>query len=222
MVLCSASCNALPPQAADRECCAWLVDARVPFALVFTKLDKRKKKCPRPEENIAAFRVRLNLGTRSLGICAACLGHRSALCLFLVGPGLTCAGRGTRGQEGLLPAPGCQFLANSDLSHSLQLAFCMLMHCIVCRFKPCAAAKCARRPAEVIVVQVGLLLCLANCSSRSHCWLHTGGCPHLVRIRAESLPGGLCAAAHADHHQRAPQCRPNRVADSHCPPARLE
>ena len=45
-------------QAADLECVAWLVDAQVPFALVFTKLDKRKKKCPRPEQNIAAFQVR--------------------------------------------------------------------------------------------------------------------------------------------------------------------
>ena len=26
-------------------------------ALVFTKLDKRKKKCPRPEQNIASFQV---------------------------------------------------------------------------------------------------------------------------------------------------------------------
>ena len=48
-----------PAQAADLECVDWLVGAQVPFALVFTKLDKRKKKCPRPEENIAAFQVRL-------------------------------------------------------------------------------------------------------------------------------------------------------------------
>ena len=47
----------IPVQAADLECLAWLVDARVPFAIVFTKIDKRKKRCPRPEENMAAFEV---------------------------------------------------------------------------------------------------------------------------------------------------------------------
>ena len=33
--------------------------AQVPFALVFTKTDKRKKKCPGAAENIAAFQKEL-------------------------------------------------------------------------------------------------------------------------------------------------------------------
>ena len=47
----------VPLQPADMECLAWLVDARVPFAVIFTKIDKRKKRCPRPEENMKAFEV---------------------------------------------------------------------------------------------------------------------------------------------------------------------
>lgn len=34
--------------------------AQVPFCLVFTKMDKRKKRCPSPAENIAAFQVRMS------------------------------------------------------------------------------------------------------------------------------------------------------------------
>lgn len=34
------------------------VDMQVPFSLVFTKTDKRKKKCPSPRENMQAFQVR--------------------------------------------------------------------------------------------------------------------------------------------------------------------
>jgi hypothetical protein len=47
--------------------CFWLhceptqncVSVQVPFALVFTKTDKRKKKCPGAAENIAAFQKEL-------------------------------------------------------------------------------------------------------------------------------------------------------------------
>ena len=45
-------------QRADMECAHWLADAQVPFSLVFTKTDKRKKKCPSPSDNIQAFQVR--------------------------------------------------------------------------------------------------------------------------------------------------------------------
>lgn len=41
------------------ECCHCHV-AQVPFCLVFTKMDKRKKRCPSPAENIAAFQVRMS------------------------------------------------------------------------------------------------------------------------------------------------------------------
>ena len=45
-------------QRADLECARWLADAQVPFSLVFTKADKRKKKCPSPSDNMQAFQVR--------------------------------------------------------------------------------------------------------------------------------------------------------------------
>ena len=46
-------------QAADVECASWLADAQVPFSLVFTKTDKRKKGVPGPQQNIEAFQVGL-------------------------------------------------------------------------------------------------------------------------------------------------------------------
>ncbi|CAL8464270.1 g3805 [Coccomyxa elongata] len=49
----------VPVQQADLECASWLADAQVPFSLVFTKTDKRKKKCPSPRENIQAFQAAL-------------------------------------------------------------------------------------------------------------------------------------------------------------------
>lgn len=48
----------IPPRNIDLGCADWLFRHEVPFSLVFTKLDKRKKQCPPPEENIAAFEVR--------------------------------------------------------------------------------------------------------------------------------------------------------------------
>ena len=42
------------------ECASWLADAQVPFSLVFTKADKRKKGVPTPQQNIEAFQVSLN------------------------------------------------------------------------------------------------------------------------------------------------------------------
>ena len=47
-------------QEADVECASWLADAQVPFSLVFTKADKRKKGVPTPQQNIEAFQVSLN------------------------------------------------------------------------------------------------------------------------------------------------------------------
>lgn len=46
----------IPPQPADLDAADWLGNARVPFTIVFTKTDKRKKKTPTAEQNIAAFR----------------------------------------------------------------------------------------------------------------------------------------------------------------------
>ena len=47
----------IPVQAADLECLAWLVDAQVPFAIVFLKDIQAQKRCPRPEEILAAPEV---------------------------------------------------------------------------------------------------------------------------------------------------------------------
>ena len=51
--------SSVPPQASDLEMVNWLGDANVPFSLVFTKADKRKKKAPPSAENIAAFEGRV-------------------------------------------------------------------------------------------------------------------------------------------------------------------
>ena len=45
----------IPPLELDLECASWLNDAEVPFIVVYTKLDKKKKGMPPAEENIAAF-----------------------------------------------------------------------------------------------------------------------------------------------------------------------
>ena len=42
----------IPPQQADIECLNWLADAEVPVSVIFTKMDKKKKKCPKNSENI--------------------------------------------------------------------------------------------------------------------------------------------------------------------------
>lgn len=45
----------IPPMALDIACAAWFADAEIPFTVVFTKLDKRKKGVSPADENIAAF-----------------------------------------------------------------------------------------------------------------------------------------------------------------------
>jgi GTP-binding protein len=51
----------LPPQPADVDAAAWLAGAGVPFSVVLTKADKRKKRAdaPPPEENVAALKAEL-------------------------------------------------------------------------------------------------------------------------------------------------------------------
>ncbi|CAL5220484.1 g2511 [Coccomyxa viridis] len=51
--------SSIPVQEADVECASWLADAQVPFSLVFTKTDKRKKGIPGPQQNIEAFQAAL-------------------------------------------------------------------------------------------------------------------------------------------------------------------
>jgi GTP-binding protein len=45
----------IPPQLIDVACAAWLHKADVPFMVVFTKADKRKKRGPDSDTNVAAF-----------------------------------------------------------------------------------------------------------------------------------------------------------------------
>jgi GTP-binding protein EngB required for normal cell division len=47
----------VPTQNVDLGCAEWLHKHEVPYSLVFTKADKRKKKCPLPAQNIATFEV---------------------------------------------------------------------------------------------------------------------------------------------------------------------
>ena len=49
----------IPPLELDINCAGWLVEAQVPFVIVFTKLDKRKKGVPPAEENMASFETML-------------------------------------------------------------------------------------------------------------------------------------------------------------------
>lgn len=46
----------IPPQAVDLDYAAWLAGAGVPFSVVFTKADKRKRGGPRAADNVAAFK----------------------------------------------------------------------------------------------------------------------------------------------------------------------
>ena len=50
----------IPPMEIDLACANWLGDAEVPYTLVYTKVDKRKKGVPPAEENIAAFEAKLS------------------------------------------------------------------------------------------------------------------------------------------------------------------
>ncbi len=49
----------IPPMELDLACANWLGEAEVPYTLVFTKVDKRKKGVPGAEDNIAQFEARL-------------------------------------------------------------------------------------------------------------------------------------------------------------------
>lgn len=49
----------IPPMPLDIACADWLGDAEIPYSVVFTKVDKKKKGCPAVEENIEAFQKEL-------------------------------------------------------------------------------------------------------------------------------------------------------------------
>ena len=56
----------IPPQQIDLECVQWLTSAQVPYCIVFTKADKKKKKGPRPQENVDAFLATLQVSGMQL------------------------------------------------------------------------------------------------------------------------------------------------------------
>lgn len=47
----------VPTQASDLESANWLVEAGVPMSIVFTKVDKRKKRVSGVDENVESFMV---------------------------------------------------------------------------------------------------------------------------------------------------------------------
>ncbi|EFN59273.1 hypothetical protein CHLNCDRAFT_17068, partial [Chlorella variabilis] len=47
--------SSIPPMPLDISCAAWFAEAGIPFTVVFTKLDKRKKGASPSDDNIAAF-----------------------------------------------------------------------------------------------------------------------------------------------------------------------
>lgn len=46
----------IPPQPIDLECADWLAASQVPFSVVFTKVDAKKKSGPTPAQNMSAFK----------------------------------------------------------------------------------------------------------------------------------------------------------------------
>ena len=48
--------SSIPPQKTDLEYSYWLADNEVPFTLVFTKADKRKKGQPKQAVNMIAYK----------------------------------------------------------------------------------------------------------------------------------------------------------------------
>jgi len=48
--------SSIPPQSIDLQYAAWLGQQSVPFSIVFTKHDKRRKGAPKKSENIMGFK----------------------------------------------------------------------------------------------------------------------------------------------------------------------
>jgi len=61
--------SSVPPQQVDIDCANWLADCEVPFAIVFTKLDMRKKDSPSAVHNIPAFKRILARDWEALPLC---------------------------------------------------------------------------------------------------------------------------------------------------------
>jgi GTP-binding protein len=50
----------IPPMELDLACACWFAESEIPYSIVYTKLDKKKKGCPPSDENIAEFERRLS------------------------------------------------------------------------------------------------------------------------------------------------------------------
>ncbi|MEW5300619.1 MAG: hypothetical protein WDW36_003535 [Sanguina aurantia] len=59
----------IPTPEIDVECANWLAECQVPFAIVFTKMDTRKKDAPTPQQNILALKKSLSADWEALPIC---------------------------------------------------------------------------------------------------------------------------------------------------------
>eukprot|EP00798_Chlamydomonas_sp_ICE-L_P010992 gene10992-18987_t len=59
--------GSIPPQTIDLEYAAWLADHGVPFSIIFTKVDKKKKKKAGAPDNITAFKRALLSGAQGQG-----------------------------------------------------------------------------------------------------------------------------------------------------------
>jgi GTP-binding protein len=71
MVLLLVDCS-IPPQVVDLDYAGWLGQQGLPFCIVFTKADKRKKGQPKYGANIGAFKQAL-LETQGFSIVPPCL-----------------------------------------------------------------------------------------------------------------------------------------------------
>lgn len=61
----------VPAQQIDLDCANWLGESQVPFSLVFTKTDKKKKGVAKPEENMSNFQQLLLKDWEYLPVCLA-------------------------------------------------------------------------------------------------------------------------------------------------------
>lgn len=71
MVLLLVDCS-IPPQEVDLEYAAWLGQQGLPFSIIFTKADKRKKGQSKHTSNITAFKQAL-LETQGFSLVPPCL-----------------------------------------------------------------------------------------------------------------------------------------------------
>ena len=72
----------VPAQDVDVDCANWLAGCQVPFAIVFTKTDNRKKELPPPPANIRCVHVCMRVCMRAACMMCRC-GWRRSACFFM-------------------------------------------------------------------------------------------------------------------------------------------